>query len=304
MGLLTEIQNDALSDKTPVTTLLRKVMVLASELDSGLLEDWVRHELHGYPNDVQVPEYRILKLNFKVSGNNPGWRVTGQNVPSVLVCAALEDENFDLFKCRQAVGTIKEDEIRENGRALSINMDNQALFLHGKIFDRSFSISRFWADVPSSQVLGILDAIRNRTLEFALALKKKYPEADNGTGVSTKELSVEKAVSNIYYNTIHGNVGVAGNASNSTVNITVNHGNTQELREALAKYGVEDADFIELQAALNDEPDIDADKRFGPKVNNWVSKMMGKAGSGAWAVSLGAAGALLEKALLAYYGYN
>ncbi|WP_421580666.1 hypothetical protein [Shinella sp. M31] len=71
-------------------------------------------------------------------------------------------------------------------------------------------------------------------------------------------------MSNIYYNTIHGNVGVAGNAENSTVNITVNHGNVQELRQALASHGVDDADFIELEAALIDEPRIEAEKKFGP----------------------------------------
>ena len=68
MGLLTEIQNDALSDTTPVATLLRKVLVLASNIDSDLLEDWVRHELHGYPADVEVPKYRTMGIAFKASG--------------------------------------------------------------------------------------------------------------------------------------------------------------------------------------------------------------------------------------------
>lgn len=70
MGLLTEIQNEAISDTVAVNSLLRKVMLLAHKLDSGLLEDWVKHELNGYPNDVEVPHYRKIPLNFKASLSN------------------------------------------------------------------------------------------------------------------------------------------------------------------------------------------------------------------------------------------
>lgn len=305
MGLLQEIQNDALSDTTPVSTLLRKVMVLGSNIDSNLIEDWVRHELSGYPNEVEVPDYRIFMMNFKVSGANARWQLTGHAVPQALVCQLLKDDEFPLFRCRQAIGTINEDEIKASKGRLIINMDNYALLLHGKIFDRGFSISRFWAEVSASQVLGILEAVRNRVLDFVLALKKSYPDAGEVYGISIKEPAVEKVVSQIFNTTINGgNAGVIGSATNSTVNVSVNQGNLQDLRQQLMQNGVDKADIKELEEAVQSDPQVGPDKKFGPSVTEWIAKMMGKAASGVWGAGLEVGGEVVKKALLGYYGLN
>lgn len=304
MGLLLEIQNDAVSESSSAPALLRKCMVLASNLDSSLLEDWVRWELNGYPATADVPEYRRMRMNFKVSGNNIAYQVNGAPIASVLMKKLTKDDDFDMFECRQAIGTINSDEIKGADGTLNINMDNYALLLPGNVTERGFNVQRFWAEVPASQVLGIVEAVKNRVLEFVLALKKQYPDAGEVDGMTTKIPAVEKAVNHIYNTTINGNAGVVGNANHSTVNIVVNAGNVQELRSLLANEGVSSSDLLELEAAVSSEPSIGPDRKFGPKVTGWVGKMMGKAGSGAWAVGLGAAGSLLEKALLGYYGYS
>ncbi|MGO6689941.1 AbiTii domain-containing protein [Rhizobium leguminosarum] len=302
MGLLTEIQNDAISDAVPISSLLRKVMLLASNLDSDQLEDWVRHELHGYPDGVDVPAYRIFYMNFKVSGANSRWQITGQNVPQIAVCDAVGDANLSVFKCSQPIGTINEDEVKSSKGVMTVNLDNYVLLLQGKIFPPNFAITRFWAEISSSQILGIIDAVRNRVLEFVLALKKSYPTADDVEWIKNQE-SGAATVSQVFNTTINnGNAGVIGSANASTVNITVNHGNLQDLRTQLTQHGVSVEDLKELEAALSDEPEI-KDKKFGPKVAGWVGNMLGKAGSGVWNVGLGAAGSLLEKALLGYYGF-
>jgi hypothetical protein len=305
MGLLAEIQNDALSDTVPVATLLRKVMVLAANMDSALLEDWVRHELHGYDGTVEVPTYRRFTMNFKVNGANIRWQVTGQAAPQVLVNQIVKDDNFHIFECRQPIGTISPDEIKASKGTLHINLDNYVLLMQGKLFEPSFSITRFWGEVSASQVLGIIDAVRSRVLDFVLKLKKSYPDAGEIDGLTTETPEVNQAVTQIYNTTINGdNVGAVGNNSGATISVTVNAGSIKDLRSTLAKEGINEADLIELEAAVTAEPSIGEDKRFGPKVTKWVGKMMGKAGAGAWAVSLGAAGSLLEKALLGYYGYH
>ncbi|MGF6155812.1 hypothetical protein M2267_001040 [Ensifer sp. KUDG1] len=302
MGLLAEIQNDAISDTTPASTLLRKCLVLAHNLDSGLLEDWVLYELKGYPADAEVPDYRKIRINFKVSANNLAWQVKNQPVPQALVATALDDPDFDMFKCRQAIGTIHEDEIKGSA-TMNINLDNYSLILQQSgIFDSSFNISRFWGEIPASQVLGIVDAVRNRVLEFALALSKKYPNAGEVGGISIKEPAVEKTVNQIFNTTINGNAGVVGNGENATVNITVGQGNFGDLRQQLMQHGIAEEDIKELEVAIASEPQISADKKYGPKVGQWVGKMLGKAASGAWNVGIQTGGVILEKALLKYYG--
>ncbi|ANM04132.1 hypothetical protein AMC78_CH02039 [Rhizobium phaseoli] len=304
MGLLADIQSDAVSDNANVATLLRKCMLLAHQLDSELLEDWVRYELKGYPENAEVPDYREMGLNFKISASNRAWQATNQPVPQLLVNQAVGNDQFHIFKCRQAVGTIDVDKIKGSDNKLTINLDNYALILHGKVYDESYSIQRFWAEVPSSGVIGIIDAVKNRVLEFTLALQKRYPSAGEVDGMKTSEPAVQQAISQIFHTTINGNAGVIGTANNSTVNVTVNKGNMQDLRNQLAQHGVEEDDLIELEAAVNAEGTIEGNKTFGPKVTKWVGKMLGKAASGAWSAGLGAGGALLERALLGYYGYS
>lgn len=302
MGLLAEIQNDAVSDATPVSTLLRKCLVLAHNLDSGLLEDWVRYELNGYPDGVDVPDYRQIGVNFKANANNLAWQLTGQSVAQIVVEQVTGNKDISLFKCRQAIGTIVEDEIKASG-TLVINMDNVGLLLnHKRIMGPTYNITRFWGEIPATQVLGIADAVRNRVLEFALALSKKYPNAGDIGGITIKEPAVEKTVNQIFNTTINGNAGSIGNANNATINITVNQGNFGDLRQQLMQHGVGEDDIKELEVAIADEPNVGTDKKFGPKVGSWMGKMLGKAASGVWNVGVQAGGALLEKALLKYYG--
>jgi hypothetical protein len=51
-----------------------------------------------------------------------------------------------------------------------------------------------------------------------------------------------------------------------------------------------------------DAEDVKA-KRFGPRVREWIKKMISKAVDASWQIELGVAGNLLTDALKAYYGW-
>ncbi|MBP2510017.1 hypothetical protein J2855_003665 [Agrobacterium tumefaciens] len=301
MGLLTEIQNDALNDSTPIATVLRKMLVLASHLDSDVLEGWVRYELDGYPKAVDLPQYRLINMNFLASATNGYYKVDNTPVGSLVVRSATKIDDADVFKFRDAIGTIEPD-ILKTRDLLYVNMMNYAPALHGKIFEVDYQIIDFKGVLSPSKVMGVLEAVRNRVLEFVLALRKKYPIADEVDGLNKPNPEMTQAVTKIYYNTIHGNVGVVGEAKDSTVNIVINQGNISDLRQQLIQYNVKEDDIAELEIALSAEPLINADKRFGPKVGAWLGNMVTKAASGAWDVSVSTASALLTGALSKYYG--
>ncbi len=186
---------------------------------------------------------------------------------------------------------------------LHINLDNVGILVQQELEPGTY-VTRFWGEVPAASVIGIVDAVRNRVLDLVLAIQKNYPSAVDVVGLAAKEPAMAEKINQMFYTTIHGNAGVIGNGDNATVNITVNTGNIQDLRTQLSAHGLDETDIMELEAAVKAEPSIEADKKFGPKVTKWVGGMLSKAASGTWGVGLGAAGALLEKALLGYYGYN
>ncbi|MGA8158874.1 MAG: hypothetical protein WB822_22240, partial [Rhodoplanes sp.] len=62
MSLLREIQSSLLEGRE-IGPILLKLRFLASRLGSVVLEEWVKHESEGYPNDVEVPSYRKIGVS-------------------------------------------------------------------------------------------------------------------------------------------------------------------------------------------------------------------------------------------------
>ncbi len=303
MGLLDEIQKDALSDTTTVSTILRKVLVLASHLDSEVLEDWVRHELNGYPIDATLPTYRELGLSFKASVRNMTMHHRAFPIAPYIVQKASGRKDMDRFRCRQAIGTI-DPLVNNEGDTMAVNFDNLGILIQRELAPGN-EVMGFWGEVPTASMVGILDAVRNRVLDFVLTLRKAYPHAGEVGGLAPSTPEVEKAVTTIYQTNIHGNnAGLIGNATNSTVNVSVVQGNITDLRHKLSSCGVEPVDLDDLEQALRDEPTISEGRKFGPKVSAWMGKMLGKAASGTWKVGLETGGRVLEKTLLSYFGVD
>lgn len=70
MSLLREIQSSLLEGRE-IGPILLKLRFLASRLGSVVLEEWVKHESEGYPNDVEVPSYRKIGVSYKGTFSGP-----------------------------------------------------------------------------------------------------------------------------------------------------------------------------------------------------------------------------------------
>lgn len=56
--MLSSVIDAATSDDVAVSTLLRRVKVVATRLGTSELDDWVNLELGGYSTDAELPAYR------------------------------------------------------------------------------------------------------------------------------------------------------------------------------------------------------------------------------------------------------
>lgn len=304
MGLLNEIQNDAVSSSSNVAAMLRKCLILAARVDSGLLEDWVKYELNGYPEDVDVPDYRNLQLTFKGHFSGPlGAHIKNAPIAPHVIEQIVGDDRFSRFLARQPVTTISDSEKARNAGVLYVNFDNLALLVGQHVYN-GYSAVQVWGEVPSMGVIGIIEAVKSRVLELTLALEKKYPNAGEVGGMDGKDQKTKSEIQAIFNNSIYGNVGFVGNASHSTINVQIGSGNIDALKNHLEEHGISKEDLLELESALRAEPEIGNDKKFGPRVTSWIGKMVQKAASGTWEVGVGASASILATALLKFYGLD
>ena len=121
--------------------------------------------------------------------------------------------------------------------------------------------------MPEYIVLGILDQVKNKLLDFILALE------ENVTAEDLENRTVERDVARNIFNTyIYGNQNTVATGEQVTQQVTtVQQGNVESLLKYLRSLNIEDTDLNELQNAIATEPTA-SEESYGPKVKAWLEE--------------------------------
>lgn len=294
-SIVLELQEMATDRRHHVSDLLRKALVVATKLKLEDFRQWVNWELHGYDDSCkEVPEYRHLRATMKVL--NPFHGLQPFFMPPDLENTLCSID----FRApiSNAVSTLE----RHRGE----NVTPPLFPLSSEQKDFLIQNMRVPLEplrlVSESQIDTLIDAVRSTVLEWSLKLEE---EGIVGEGMTFSKQEKERAASSTQ---VHiGNFqGVLGDVSHSQVTqdlqMSVETGDFSTVRNCLASEGVQEDDIAELEAAIQADPQPESKGKFGPKVSEWMGKMISKAASGAWNIGTGAAGNLLGSALTSYYG--
>jgi len=301
MTLLQEIQSDAVHTKTDLTTLLRKCRILAAKLKNEEFKNWVQYELDGYPADAPLPDYR--KARAQSYGHFAGGFGSGlRNAPIPLRCIPEQyRELVSAVEFRHGVSALQNLTSHNDGTSLEEHWPADLVaIVASEIYER-YNLGQAWKAISPSTVVGILDTVRNRILNFVLEVESAAPNA--GEGTLTPGLTAEK-VTNVFNTYIMGNVGnVATGSSHVSQHATqtIAQGDWKSLAAYLKSLGVEEEELGELKEAVKEEPKASV-QGFGKRVAPWIGKMITRSAEGAWNVTTTVAANLLSKALAQYYG--
>lgn len=301
MTLLEDIQNSAVDAKSELAMLLRKCKLLAARLGSQQLEDWVIWESNGYPDDAPVPEYRVWSLEVK--GHFSGPFGSGiQNAPIPHACLPEKArKHYEHYECRQSITSVEAFLGKERQGTVKVNTGDLALILGTKVYEHQNCVQA-WAEFGTGHLVELLNSVRNRILDFALAVWKEAPGAGE-IETNTPTTMVAKRVTQIFNTTAFGGAAnLVGTSNASSIQFNIGTRDFSALERVLVENGVAQEDVLELRAALDSDPLPEAPERLGPKVSNWIAKMMAKAADGGWNIGLGAAGNLLAQAISKFYG--
>lgn len=303
MTLLEDIQNSAVDAKSDLATLLRKCKLLAARLGSHDLEDWLIWESNGYPEHAPVPEYRVWPLEVFGHFVGPfGSSIPAAPIPLTALRFIKNDvkQAYDRYECRDSVASVEATlgKVTEN---VQVSTGHLAVAIGTRLY-QGYNCLQAWAEYHPSCLVELLNSVRNRILDFCLALWKESPAAGEIETNSPPRIEPTR-VTQIFQTTVYGGAAnFVGSASESSITFNIKPTDFLSLRQALIDNGVSPEDVAELKTALESEPAPSAPEKFGPKVSAWIGKMVAKAGQGGWNIAVGAAGSLLAQAIARYYG--
>jgi hypothetical protein len=303
MSILREIQAAILQENPDLGTILLKLRFLASRLGSEPLEDWVKYEAEGYPHDAaDVPEYRVAGLSYTGSWSGAfGSGINNAPIPSYLI-EKHAGKDWTQYKVRESIASVQE--MAASKRSLGINASNVILLLQGKVYE-DWACNEVTANMSPVAPREIVQAVRARILELTIALEKRVPEAVEVTlqqVISSKTPESAAAVTQIFNQTVYGNVTHVTATDGAHVTLAITAGDTVSMVSELAKAGLPDDAAEEITDIVASEKPHNADKPLGPRALEWIKKNAPKAASGAWKIGSTVATDLLKEAALKYYG--
>lgn len=300
-SLLDDIINLAIDGKQPLPDILRRCLLLGHELKNEQLKAWANQELSGYDNAAMVPEYRLVRADAKGHFVGPAGReIKNYPIPSV----ALDEKHrafAEKLELTQSVSAF-DDMVRnyDSHNVVFYWPANLAVIYQKHFFSGKFVLVSAWQEIPKTALVEVLESVRNRTLNLALALKDELGTSyQNLQKIGSSEAA---KVESIVVQHIHGANYVAyGNmaidASTSTETV-INVGDKQQLDELLARAGLDVTDVQALTDAIN----ADGGKKPGSKVTTWIKDNAGKVLAGGAKIGAKVGAEILTAWMKQYYG--
>jgi len=305
VSLLREIINDA-AGGNDIARLLRKCLILAHTLDSLELAAWAKAELNGYPDDVALPNYRILHCRSKGQMVGPFNSWQGEFEIPLWVIPEDRREAFSSARAPQPIAHYQD--LLENRPGSGPIAQPWPTWVARKYAPQAFIAGtqclKAWNEISASEVVAMLDQVKSRILEFALAISKEFPELINDDELLNGSNAKGPQVSQTFNTTIMGSVGnvAAGSTNVSQVSaLAVEGGHWESLRTALTEQGLPAEDIDELRGALEKDKEA-GETGVGSRVQGWLGKLTAKAMSGTGAVAVNAIGGAIAPLIGKYLG--
>jgi hypothetical protein len=226
MPLIHDIQTALLDENASVGPILLKLRFLAAKLDTDILEEWVQHEAEGYPDGVDVPEYRQANITYTGSFADMAKQLNNVSIPSGLVASNAGVE-WVSYQVRDGLPLIESQiAAASDGSHFAIDASNLKILLHDKIYP-GMSVIEISSKIDKGAFSRVQHAVRAKTLDFTLKLEKQVPlvaEIEVGAAPVTispdEQKNVENLTQNIFYD-VRGDVTNihSSGGSNSRVNL-------------------------------------------------------------------------------------
>ena len=191
MGIVIELQKEAIDESVSIETLVRKAFLVARKLELQDFEKWLRQEQNGYKE--QIPEYRNIAGEIKAWNPYHGWL-------SIIKPADIDEI---ISKMPIAISISALQDVYESSEAII------RLAVNGKItewlnentdgFTTTYS---FFAS--KSEIYRIISTVRNKILDWAILLEENGIVGDGMSFTETEKYTAQNTyIINNYTNNFY-----------------------------------------------------------------------------------------------------
>lgn len=300
MALIHDLQAELLNEEKSVGFVLLKLKFLASKLGADFLDDWVQHEIEGYPPDVSVPEYRETAITYTGTFVDIAKQLNNVPIPSYLI-AEHAGGSWTRFQIRSSLSLI-DQQMKERGDGnFGIDASNLPLLLQDKIYE-GMAIINIQSKIDTGSFLNIQHTVRARALDFVLKLESEIPSvADIEVGGKSSPVSAAQleTVTHLTQQIIHGGVtNITATGDKVSLKVNVTKGDFVSLVNALVAEGVAKADALELAEIAREEP-VKLDETA---TENWLQGKINDGAVAAWGIGVDVAKQVVTHALKGFFG--
>jgi len=212
---------------------------------------------------------------------------------------------YERYECRQSVAAIEavsKESIKGGGKGnIQVHTGDLAVAIGTDVYEGQNCVQA-WAEFGKGQLVELLNAVRNRVLDFSIAVWKEAPTAGEVDEAKKPTIQASK-VTQIFNTTVYdGAVNLVGTAEKSTILFEIRQKEFNSLARVLRQHNVSEKDISDLEDAVKADPMPKSAEKFGIRVSNWIAGMMKKASGGIWRIGIGTAAKLLGQAIAKYYG--
>ncbi len=305
MSLLRDIQDAAVDPKIDVLFLLRKCKVLATRLRNQEFSQWIDWELNGYTDKEKLPDYRVIHVHSKGHFSGPaGSGLRNADIP--LGCIEKQyREHLEKSLCMQPISAYIDLIKTSDGGSFQESWSPDLVAHVGAGIYQYMNCMSAWKVIPRPSIVSLVEAVRNRILNFVLEIETEAPEA--GEAPPGKSPLSQEQVTQIFHTHIYGTVGnfaQGGQDFTQNANMSVKTNDFESLKNFLESVGFHQQQIQDLEEAVTEDSieEVKSSRRLGPKVSNWLGSIMSGIAQGIIPIVQNVDANLITQAILIYYG--
>ena len=299
MGFLESIQADLVDHNTSIASTLLKLRLLAAKLGSDELTEWIKFEAEGYPQDADIPTYRVVPVSFSGTFLGPlDRRIENAPIPPLLI-KQIAGEDWVNYKIRESAAAV--ENMTGEKKGIYLDLSNLIVVLRGKIYP-DYNPGKIVGFISQTPLIEMSNAIRKRLLEITIEIAKKIPGAE---GVELASISSSPEVTTqIFNHTVHGNIThIQSTGADANIQVTIDKHDLESLKTGLLRSGLsEEESEVVAKLISEQEPSDQVNTGFNDGIRKWLADRIASGFDAAFKGGISALTKVLQEAAMQYWG--